>query len=316
MTDSSFTERRRGTRLLVVVPLALAVAVVAFGWFVPRWPFVSQDETQDETEEEPAVVHGADIGLANTGPRTNELEERQGSITTSHDGQVIEGLRVHGTIKVVHADVVIRDVEVVKRDDGNGIYTPTGDAERAVNTRVEWTHVDGRGSCEGRGILLYGHNATVYRSSVVGKGSGGMLTDGDRWIESYSGDREAEVAANDCHGSGLSTHGARGIQVVRSNLDMGESGSSALSLYARLDAVEDALIQDNLFNGGSYCTYAGANKEHQAGNHHIRYLGNQFGRNAYDTCGEYGPMAHWNGDQPGNEWADNIWQDTGQPVEP
>lgn len=278
-------------------------------------PLLDPDEDSDGGSDVDPVAHGEDISLANTGPRTNDLEQ-SGSIRTSHDGQVIEGMRVHGNIKVMHADVTIRDVEIVYDGTQHAIYSSSSNPGETVNTRIEWTHVDARGTCDARGIVVYGWDTTVYRTSVIGGSSGGMLVNGDEWIESYSGDREDEVAAGECHGSGLSTHGADGVKVVRSNLDMGHSGSSALSLYPRVKPVTDALIEANLFNGGSYCTYGGDLKEHKESNHHIRYLGNKFGRSAHDTCGQYGPVTAWTDDRPGNEWTDNTWQDTGEAITP
>lgn len=259
------------------------------------------------------VPHGEEIGLHNTGPRSGDLPA-SGSIVTERDGQVIEGLRINGTIEVRHSDVVIRDVEIV---NGGSNYSIWSNGGRGKGTRIEWVAIDGSGNTERRGIALDG-DTTVYRTSVVGHTNAGIIRSGDRWIESYSGDRVDEVENSDSHGSGLGAHGASDIQVVRSNLGGVRYGSSALSLYPRVAPIQDALIKDNLFNGGSFCLYAGdtSNHPHRGENRNIQIIGNKFGSQFFDGCGQYGPVTAWNGSRPGNEWKNNTWQDGGAPVGP
>ena len=77
------------------------------------------------------------------------------------------------------------------------------------------------------------------------------------------------------------------------------------------DLITDAnvLVEGNLLNGGSYCTYGGGD-----GSTNVRYINNKFGRTVYDNCGRHGPVAAWNASGPGNQWTNNTWADTNKPL--
>lgn len=308
--------RRRWRRpgLLVAVLVLAAMSAGA------TWTLTDQGDVEPvlrTVDDVPlgGVRHGEQIDLDNTGPRTDDLEQAAGEIVTERDGQVIEGLRIAGSIKVMHDDVTIRDVEIVNDGEWHSIWSPHH-SDGGTGTTVEWVRIDGKGNVDAKGIALNG-DTTVYRTAVIGHTSGMILRSGDRLIESYSGDRAEEVESTDAHGSGASSQGANDIEVVRSNIGGVRYGSSALSLYPRVAPIQDALIQDNLFNGGSYCLYAGdtSNHPYRDQNRDIRIVGNKFGTRTWDDCGQYGPYTAWNGSRPGNEWSDNTWQETGEPID-
>lgn len=95
--------------------------------------------------------------------------------------------------------------------------------------------------------------------------------------------------------------------------------SAGLTGYGDFDVVQNNLIDSNLFVGGSggYCAYGGSTQEKpfSKGVNKIRFTNNVWQRGASGKCGDYGPIASFDPQAPGNEWINNLWDD-GTPVEP
>lgn len=95
--------------------------------------------------------------------------------------------------------------------------------------------------------------------------------------------------------------------------------SAALTGYGDFDVVENNIIDNNLFVGGSggYCAYGGSTKgkPYSAGVNNIRFTNNVWERGESGKCGDYGPITSFDSEAPGNVWTDNLWDD-GTPVEP
>jgi hypothetical protein len=258
-----------------------------------RWP--APDEVGPTAYDDP------DLGR----PLTHGDLEPVGPVVSERDGQVIERLDVTGTISVAHDDVTIRAVRV--RTTG-GKYGISADPDVDVSgTTVEYVEVDGGDDVEGIGVLL--DEATVRHSDIYAQRVG-IQFGGGSTIESNRVYDQATAPGS--HNTAISIHGGSDV-VVRGNALEG-STSAALSLYPRLAPLTNILVEDNLFNGGSYCTYAGAtDHEYRGQGRGIRYRDNVFGTAIHDTCGEFGPVSNYDGSRPGNEWVGNTW-DTGESV--
>jgi hypothetical protein len=107
------------------------------------------------------------------------------------------------------------------------------------------------------------------------------------------------------HQTAIGSNGGSGFTIIHNQLecDTADGCSAALSLYEDFAAIEDVLIQNNLFNtNGGYCTYAGQNGTN------IRYIDNIFGTQFYPRCGQYGAVTDFN-PNPGNVWRGNRYPD-------
>ena len=90
--------------------------------------------------------------------------------------------------------------------------------------------------------------------------------------------------------------------------------TAAVALFQDFGVQHDAVIENNLLAGGGYAVYGGAGKMGKSSN--IKVTGNHFSREVYPNGGQYGPVAYWDADGPGNVWQGNVWADTGKPVTP
>lgn len=93
--------------------------------------------------------------------------------------------------------------------------------------------------------------------------------------------------------------------------------SAALTGYGDFAAVQNNIIDGNLFVGGSggYCSYGGstAGKSFSGETRDIRFTNNVWQRGASGQCGFWGPITSFDADAPGNVWSNNRWED-GAPV--
>jgi hypothetical protein len=91
--------------------------------------------------------------------------------------------------------------------------------------------------------------------------------------------------------------------------DTGEC-SSAMSVYPQVDfggPNNDWTIDNNLFNGGSYCVYLGYTPSAgESPNTNMRVTNNAFGVRYHPSCGLYGPVASWYAGA-GDTWVNNTW---------
>ena len=89
--------------------------------------------------------------------------------------------------------------------------------------------------------------------------------------------------------------------------------SAALTGYGDFAAVQNNVIDDNLFIGGSggYCSYGGstAGKTFSGEARNIRFTNNVWQRGSSGKCGSYGPISSLDSSAPGNVWSNNRWSD-------
>lgn len=227
------------------------------------------------------------------------------TIRTSRDGQIIERMDISGAIFISHDNVIIR---------GSRITTPTGHysisytyGSGASGANIEYVEIDGANNAEAYGVFLNNfslHRANIYHNQVgVGFGTNSTIT------ESYIHDQATQPGS---HNTAMSTVGGSNA-VIRANNLVG-STSAAFSLYPNNSPITNILVERNLFNGGSYCTYPGGGdaKPYSHQDRDIRYIDNLFGQLLHPRCGQYGPAAAFNSGNPGNVWSGNRWQDSGE----
>ena len=261
----------------------------------------------------PPPAKGPWPGPGNTGVPAVLVLRPSGTITVTQPGTVIDGLDVSGCIIVRASNVTIKNTRVrgSSCDNGHNIDTGYGQYSGIVIQDVE---IDGRNAnAFGAGIGNSGF--TCLRCNIHNVGQGANISDNvviqDSWIHDV-------YYANGSHNEPVVSNGGSNL-VIRHNTLSGNptnGTSSALSLYGDFDQIRNVLVENNLFNGGSYCVYAGSvpGKPYPVAAN-TRFLNNTFGRMYYPSCGEYGPAtAYASGN--GNAWSGNVWADTGTPVTP
>jgi putative cell wall-binding protein len=234
-----------------------------------------------------------------------------GGITTTKHGQVIQKLDVTGQIRIAHDNVTVRAVRIRNNSTASQNYSISYmQGSGAKGAKIEYVEIDGRDAPETIGVVL--GNFTMRHAHIYGHRSGVHFSSNSTIEHSYV---HSQVVTPGSHNTAMAIHGGQNA-VVRGNNLVG-STSSALSLYANLSPVQDILIEQNLFNGGAYCTIGGSGpKPFASQTERVRYLDNVFGQSEYDRCGQFGPVMVFSTSQPGNEWSGNVWERSGATVPP
>lgn len=222
---------------------------------------------------------------ANTGYRAlgySYADLIPGSLSSSFDGQVIEGVR-GGPIRIAHNNVTIRGCLVETWGTYGAYFNPTFGAQLTGNV-VEYTNLEGPGGNPDqpiRGALFVAGNAdaiTMRYCDFLGWTSGAASDRGMTaeycWIHDL-----ASPEGSDAHRTSLRTSG-RDVTFRRNYCTDG--GSSCISVYADKNPVHNVLLEENILNGSSpnaSPSYLIATKVGDFGPTatNVRYVGNMFG---------------------------------------
>lgn len=232
-----------------------------------------------------------------------------GTITVTQAGTIIDKLDITGCIFVRANNVTIKRTRI-RGSCGSG----TIDTEFSyTGIVIEDVEIDGQNASESDiGVGYSGY--TCRRCNIHHIGNGARMATDVVIEDSYIHDI---YSANGSHNSAIGSNGGWNFIARHNNLDCGltDGCSGALVMYGDFDPISNALIENNLLNGGGFCTYAGSvpGKPYPVGTS-IRYINNHFGRTYFSNCGFYGPYAAFDRNGAGNVWSGNVWADTGQPV--
>jgi hypothetical protein len=227
-----------------------------------------------------------------------------GSLLIEREGTIVDGLDISGCITVQASHVLIRNTRIRGRGECLGGYQiATGyDFWDIV---VEDVEIDGLGHADGAGICCSGF--TVTRANIHDVGVGIHWNENVVVEDSFI---HALVAENESHNDGIMTNGDGGNAVFRHNrIENPLTQTSAFAIFADFGGVTDVLVENNLFAGGGWTVYAGGGGEAPS---RLRFIGNRFSRRLFPDGGEFGPVT---GASVDIEWVDNVWHETGEPVE-
>jgi hypothetical protein len=180
---------------------------------------------------------------------------------------------------------------------------------------IEDVEIDGL-NANAFGAGIGNNNFLCRRCNIhhVGQGAsiGSNVTIVDSWIHdlAYSPDNGGS------HNEPIvALGGASNVTLKNNNLEIDAShrgASASLALYNAYGPLNNFTVEGNVFNGGSYCLYAGYT--HGANPvTNMRFVNNRFGRAEFARCGRYGPLTGYRSGG-GNVWSGNVWDDTGAPV--
>ena len=242
-----------------------------------------------------------------TGWRHTGVSLRDCPTTITEAGADLDGCRFPGGVTILASNVTIT------RSLIHGLVEPHDSLQGLTLVDVE---IDGSGQPDPNGEAAIGNgDYTCLRCHIHSSGRGANLDGNVRIEDSYL---HGFVYTNGVHQTAIGSNGGSGFTIVHNNLECSTDGcSAALAMYGDFFAIEDVLVERNLFNTtGSFCTYAGSveGKPFPVGTG-IRYLDNRFGKKFHPDCGIYGTVTSW-GDRQGNVWQGNQWLDGSGPVNP
>jgi hypothetical protein len=240
-----------------------------------------------------SVCAHAKPGPTNTGVPQGTALTSSGSITVRQNGQVVEGLDIHGTITVLANDVVIRKVRITTGDYYPVRYFDNGN----TGLLVEDSEIIGTSGNVTSGVAFA--NYTARRLNIHGMADGlkadsNVLIE-DCWIHDLSnGSGE--------HNDGVQSTGGKGV-TIRHNAISGAS-NACVQTGDEGAATEDLIVQCNWLAGGGYTLNirgTGATRPRNT-----KVLDNRFARTF-----EYGP---WTIDDPAPVVTGNVYDDNGAPI--
>lgn len=246
----------------------------------------------------PATAPGSWPSAATTGVPAGTALSNSGDLMVTTPGAVITGLNINGDVNINAANVTIKNSKI------NGKVMVGG--SNALLQRVE---ISGPGVSGAMDPAVGWSDYTCDGCNVHGWGKAFYMEDNvtikNSWVHDLS--VTGDPANGGSHNEAIFTQGGSNFTITGNRLDSGTAPnfSAAIALYGQQKAVQNALVQGNLMNGGGYCLYAGYDAGIKPVN--VRFIGNTFGNSAYSQCGKFGAaVAYYPGN--GNQWTGNVMQ--------
>ena len=234
----------------------------------PTAPTAPPPQSTDPTPTVGTTGGGA-IGASNTGltgavnaglmtqAQRNSMAN-SGSIHSEYDGQVIEFVRVTGSIIINHRNVTVRFCEVI----GGSIGTGGNQYDRDRNLRVEWCDIHGSNG----GSVIGDASFTAHRNHIwdVGRGinaSLGRVVVTENYLHSFRqlGGADPHTSAIGDSGNGWENAYVARNKVLPHDVSTPSGLSGAIVNYYRpgqSSPGNTSIIEDNYLGGGSYAMYA------------------------------------------------------------
>jgi hypothetical protein len=229
-------------------------------------------------------------------PAGKTLRTHAGDLVITTAGTVIDGLLVTGSIIVQAPNVTIRNTRVYPP---HGAFWLIRQTPGATNLDIENSELVGNGVHIGVNMETSGLRVQACDIHDVDTA---MAVAGD----------SATVRLNYLHAvkTGIGATGHHATLLIHQNTIVATIPGEAAISFADNNSLTNVLIDENMLTGGNYTVYAGGG----SGQQQISVRDNRFTRAESPKGGRYGPLAAWDVTLPGNEWSDNVWDDTGAPV--
>ena len=261
-------------------------------------------------------------------PAGTALTEQLTDITITTPGAVIDGMWFHngGTIFVAAPNVTIKrsrfscdagvscGTSIWVGGVGNGVGA---DGTRIEDVEIFYTLCDYQSSFSD---AIMGSGYTLLRANIHNVGQAATALGPNPVVikDSYVHDL---CIRNDLasHNQAVGTNGHSGGFTIRhNNLENWDGQTGVVSLFADFGPVQNVTIDNNLLNGAGYTIYgaSGDGKPFSGQTQKIVVTNNSFGRKFFPSCGYWGPLTYFDPSAPGNAWSGNVWESTGDPVQP
>jgi hypothetical protein len=167
-------------------------------------------------------------------------------------------------------------------------------------------------------IAILENNYTLLRVNIYNAGHGAGVKNNvliqDSYIHGLGNNNQA-------HKDGIFIGDGHGSRIIHNNVECNDGPArgctAAIGIFDDFSNVYDFVIDGNLLNtGGAYCFYGSGGPSKPFHSYNITFTNNHFGRKFEPDCGVLGPVTYWDSRQPGMVWSGNVWDDTGQIVNP
>lgn len=247
-------------------------------------------------------------GQVSSGPgwRYNAASQ-QVEVTGRH--AVLSGLSIRGNLDISASQVTIKDDKVV----AGGPYGIS--LRNTADVTIEHCTVSGINLTSGRigaaiadlygdstGTVIRADNIFAFKTAV--QLSSGLVAGNYMHDPGYiAGDHTNGVLANG---------GTEPLMIYHNTIlnDLSQTDAISVDTMQVPGPVANKTIEDNLLAGGGYPIYGGTAFGHRTS--HIVIKDNRFGQGYYPKSGQFGPVAYFAAQGPGNVWKDNFWDRGGQ----
>lgn len=295
-----------------VIGLLSTVGVVAVAGAAWRWTREAEPaDASKPTASAPAFPSADTTGV----PPGTRLTPYSGDLGVGTPGAVVEGMQVTGRIIVTAPDVTIRRTKVVpvgpaRYSSAEGCSCGIMQQPSARNLVVEDTEIAASvAKPTEHGITGWGEGLTVRRVNVHGVEKGVIISTGARVSDSFV---HGLMGFGRDPGGVVTAGGDADVEIRHNTILNPTPNGAAILFFDDLGPMVNIRIEGNLLAGGAHAFFAGVAE----GSFDMRSIGNRFSRQFFPGSGAYGPIEEWNSAATGNLWRDNVWHDTGEPVQP
>jgi hypothetical protein len=281
--------------------------------------------TTTPTSKPPAPTQPASAPVSSSGgfpsasttgvPAGTTLSAFTGSCTITAANTVIDSKTLECDLDVRAPGVVIKNSKI------NGRVVLDTD----VPGSASWSYTLQDSEVDAGVVQLpavsYG-NMTVLRANVHGGQT--AVQCGEKALfctvrDSFLHGQQIPSGAN-WHLGGFLSNGGTNVELSHNNVicDARPTGSDGgctgdINLFGDFAVVSKVTVKNNLLRastGNAYCTFGGdvSNKNFPHANN-VVYQDNVFERGTNSKCGDFGPVANFNVNGPGNKWVNNTWND-------
>jgi hypothetical protein len=228
------------------------------------------------------VKHGLTIRKAGT---VIDRREIHGDVTILANNVKITESRILGEVTIPYGHEDVRGVTVTDTEMNGQRQGAPNQAEPGISTYGGISCIRCNIHGFNVGVAINGEQPTLIQDSWVH----------DIWPPS-SGHKDAVI-----------TNGSSNVTIDHNRLSCEVDGcSAAIGMFGDFSAITNWRVNDNLLNGGSYCSYSGsldAKKYPVASD--ITWTNNHYGHELYPDCGIYGAATGWS-EANGNRWSGNT----------
>jgi hypothetical protein len=232
----------------------------------------------------------------------------RGWVEVDGDGAVLSGLNIPCNLDISASNVTIQDSKI----EGYGQSSFGISLRHTSNVTIENNDIQGINNNSGR--LMVGIK------DIYGDSTGTQILNNNIYMTS-TGIQVAEglIQGNFIHNmgympgdhlNGITVSGGTEPMTIQDNTVLVNFGQTdAISLFQDTGVEGNKVISGNLLGGGGYTIYGGESGYDQSA-YNIVIANNRISTMFYPLGGIWGPVVYFSpGD--GNEWYNNVWDDTG-----
>lgn len=266
---------------------------------------ISEPTIEAPASDPVAATASSFPNASNTGVVDESSLRPSGTVSSSHDGQVIENLEVSGAIQIQHDNVTVRNVRVLGTA-AYGIHVPPSLHTEVTGLLIEDVEIAGVSGDRSAGLVHYGE-WTARRVDVHGYNDAVKMGGGQVLEDSYL---HGLYKTPTSHNDGIQIQSGSG-SVIRGNSIVNDfSQTSALMLQTNFGPIDDWLVEGNRFSGGGFTVYITDKGNGYGPPTNVTMRGNVWVRDSW----------HWGPLRTKNLSSSAVWDantyDDGTPFEP